>query len=180
MFDEFRPVLEAVAFAARAHAGQTRKDGRTPYASHAFRVALILRHVFDVGDPLVLATAVLHDTLEDTTTDYDDLEEQFGPEVARWTALLSKDKRQPFDQRESAYTQQLARSPWQVQVCKLADIFDNLMDIDQQPTSRRHKTLANARRYLDALRSDLQEPATEAWRIVSRLLKQVESQQPNT
>ena len=38
-----RPLLEAIAFAARVHQGQLRKDGRTPYASHVFRVCLIVR-----------------------------------------------------------------------------------------------------------------------------------------
>src|SRR5260221_8249950 len=36
-----RLLLEAVAFAARAHHGQLRKDGATPYVSHAFRDALV-------------------------------------------------------------------------------------------------------------------------------------------
>src|SRR5207247_7086248 len=89
----YRPLLEAIAFAARAHRGQLRKDGQTPYASHVFRVCLILRDAFDVTDHRVLAAAVLHDTVEDTTTDFDDLAEDFDPEVAGWVAALSKDKR---------------------------------------------------------------------------------------
>src|SRR5262245_10063319 len=124
----YRPLLEAVAFAGRAHHGQLRKDCRTPYASHVARAALITRHVFGIEDPQALMAAFLHDTLEDTKTDYDDLVEQFGVEVADWVAALSKDKRQPEDQREAAYCDQLSRAPWQVKVCKLADIFDNVMD----------------------------------------------------
>ena len=59
-------LLDAVSFAARAHQGQFRKDGRTPYASHPTRVCLVMRCVFGVEDPEVLAAAVLHDTIEDT------------------------------------------------------------------------------------------------------------------
>src|SRR5262245_47291713 len=88
------PLLDAVAFAARAHKPQLRKDGQTPYVSHVFRVCLIVRHVFGVSDPRVLTAAVLHDTIEDTTTDYDDVAARFGEEVASWVAALSKDKRQ--------------------------------------------------------------------------------------
>src|SRR5438105_11110404 len=95
--------LEAIAFAARAHQGQLRKDGQTPYVSHVFRVCLVLREVFGVADLRVLTAAVLHDTLEDTTTDFDDLAEQFGADVAAWVAALSKDKREPHDVREEAY-----------------------------------------------------------------------------
>ena len=44
-------LLDAIAFAARAHRSQTRKDGETPYVSHVFRVCLIARHLFGVTDP---------------------------------------------------------------------------------------------------------------------------------
>ena len=46
-----RPLLEAIAFAARAHRNHFRKDQQTPYVSHVFRVGLIVRHVFGVDDP---------------------------------------------------------------------------------------------------------------------------------
>src|SRR5262245_47811485 len=101
--DTFRPLVEAVSFAARDHEGQVRKDGRTPYVSHVFRGCLTLRHVFGIDDPQVLAAAVLHDTIEDSTTDFDDLEEHFGREVAMWVSALSKDKRLPEEEREQAY-----------------------------------------------------------------------------
>src|SRR2546421_13103378 len=110
--DAVRPLLDAIAFAARAHRHQLRKDGQTPYASHPFRVCLVTRHVFGIDDPQVLTAAVLHDTVEDTTTDYDDLREHFGQEVAGWVALLSKDKRQPEPEREAAYVEQLVHAPW--------------------------------------------------------------------
>lgn len=159
----YRPLLDAIAFAARAHNGQMRKDRLTPYVSHVFRVCLILRDLFGVDDHQVLIAAVLHDTIEDTTTDHDDLEEQFGPDVAQWVALLSKDKRRPLEEREDAYAQALAEAPWHVQVCKLADVFDNLMDLENLRPERRQRSLRNARRYLDVLRSNLQEPAAQAW-----------------
>src|SRR5437762_6917708 len=101
-------MLEAASFAARAHRHQLRKDGQTPYAAHPFRVCLVVRHVFGIDDPEILAAALLHDTIEDTTTDYDDLEKQFGARVAGWAAALSKDKRLADDAREAAYTATLA------------------------------------------------------------------------
>src|SRR5947209_15773822 len=113
----FHSLLEAIAFAARAHHGQLRKDRATPYHSHVFRVCLIARHVFGVEDPAVLTAAVLHDTVEDTTTDFDDLEERFGTEIAGSVALLSKDTRQPAAQRARAYSAGLRSAPWPVQRC---------------------------------------------------------------
>ncbi len=167
--EEFRLVLDAIAFAARAHRHQLRKDEQTPYASHAFRVCLTVRHVFGIADPKVLAAAVLHDTIEDTTTDFDDLEEHFGVEVAGWVAQLSKDKRLRDPEREKQYMEELANAPWQVQVCKLADIHDNLLDSAylKTPESRR-RALQRVGDYLEAIRSGLHEQARGAFEVVAR------------
>src|SRR5436190_896130 len=88
-------LLEAISFAARKHQGQLRKDDRTPYFAHPVRVMMIVRDRWGITDPEVLAAAVLHDTIEDTTTDYDDVVKRFGPRVAQLVALLTKDKRLP-------------------------------------------------------------------------------------
>src|SRR5689334_23515001 len=89
------PWQRAVSYAARQHAGQLRKDGQTPYFAHPVRVALVVRHVFDVADETALTAALLHDLIEDTKTDYDDLFEEFGRDVADAVAALSKDSRLP-------------------------------------------------------------------------------------
>src|ERR1700731_3708880 len=159
----YRPLLEACSFAARAHRSQLRKDGRAPYGSHCFRVCLIVRDVFGIDDRDVLAAAVLHDTVEDTTKDFDDLEEAFGESVARWVAALSKDKRLPEIEREKAYAKQLAEETWQVKVCKLADIFANLLDSTPTRPKKQARIFDNASRYLEALHQDLPEPARRPW-----------------
>jgi guanosine-3',5'-bis(diphosphate) 3'-pyrophosphohydrolase len=172
----YRPLLEAVSFAARAHQGQLRKDQKTPYASHVFRASLILRHVFGIEDAATLTAAVLHDTIEDTTTDFDDVKERFGPEVAGWVATLSKDKRLEDAPREKAYMAGLASAPWQVKVCKLADIFDNLMDSGHLSGQSRQRTLARSRAYLGALDSPALPPAVgRAFEIVQALVREVEA-----
>lgn len=165
----YRLLLEAVAFSARAHQGQLRKDRQTPYHSHVFRVCLIVRDLFNVTERQVLLAAVLHDTLEDTTTDFDDLSERFGVEVARWVAALSKDSRLPEEERESQYRQVLASAPWQVQVCKLADMFDNLTDLGSLSPAGKRRALERLRHYLEALRAGLKPEAETAWGIVAHL-----------
>src|SRR5579862_6249820 len=122
----YRQLLEAASFAARAHHGQLRKDRATPYVSHVFRVCLVVRDLFGCDDPRMLITALLHDTIEDTTTDYDDIEKLYGPEIATWVSYLTKDKRLAEQERERVYIDGLKKPPWQVQVCKLADMYDNL------------------------------------------------------
>src|SRR5262245_33391443 len=166
-------VLDAIAFAARAHDGQRRKDGRTPYVSHVFRVCLITRHLFGIDDPQVLLAAVLHDTIEDTTTDFDDLAERFGPQVARCVAALSKDKRQQDQARENEYCLTLSASPWQVRVCKLADIYDNLSDSGNQPAEKRDRSLSRSRKYLDALKVGMPPEIEQPLAIVENLWKRL-------
>lgn len=161
-------LLAAIAFAARAHNGQIRKDGKTPYVSHAFRVCMIARNEFGISDQAVLAAAVLHDTIEDTTTDHDDLAKHFGRQVADWVAALSKDKRLSEAEREAAYGRTLAESPWQVQICKLADILDNLQDSGHLSTQHQQRTLRNARRYSEALTGHTRSEAAHALEIVKQ------------
>lgn len=119
---------QAVSFAARAHQGQLRKDGKTPYFAHPVRVALVVRHVFAVEDETALIAALLHDLIEDTTTDYDDIIERFGKEVADAVSALTKDSRLPENEREEAYDNQLSKSSWQARLVKLADVYDNYCD----------------------------------------------------
>ena len=168
---DFTKLQEAVAFAARAHRHQLRKDRETPYVSHVFRVCLVARHVFGIDDLKVLTAAVLHDTIEDTTTDFDDLEEHFGAEVAGWVALLSKDKRLSDPEREKQYKAGLAAAPWQVKVCKLADVYDNLSD--NKTPGQQQRSLKRAQDYLEALRPGLPEEARKPFEIVWDLYEKV-------
>jgi guanosine-3',5'-bis(diphosphate) 3'-pyrophosphohydrolase len=168
-------LLEAVSFAARAHRSQTRKDGQTPYVAHVFRVCLIVRHVFGIDDPRVLMAAALHDAIEDTPTDFDDLEERFGRQVAEWAAALCKDMRRPEKDREEQYVAHLIQAPWQVKVCKLADIFDNLLDSKHLKPEQRERTRRRSRTYLDAIAANLPTEARSAYEIVERLFAESSS-----
>jgi (p)ppGpp synthase/HD superfamily hydrolase len=118
----------AVSFAARRHEGQLRKDGNTPYVAHPVRVALVVRHVFDVADETAITAAVLHDLIEDTKTDYDEIAKEFGTAVADAVAAVSKDGRLPHDRREAEYDRQIAAASWQARLIKLADVYDNFCD----------------------------------------------------
>ena len=136
----------AVSFAARAHTGQLRKDGQTPYAAHPFRVAMIVRHLFDCGDENAMIAALLHDTIEDTTTDFDELEEKFGIEAAKLVAALTKDARLPEEEREAAYDDGLRQAVPIARLIKLADVFDNLCDCI--PAASPERIIAKAERAL--------------------------------
>ena len=175
MSDPNDVVFKAAAFAARAHRNQIRKDGETPYFSHPVRVCLVVRQVFGFDDPNMLAAALLHDTVEDTTTDCDDIIEQFGPIVAKWVSVLSKDKRRPHDEREEEYAANLVSADWQAKVLKLADLYDNLGDSQTFGPEQRRKTVKKSHFYLDAVRKGLPLIAYKALQLVEARLAQIES-----
>jgi len=131
--------LRAATFAARAHKKHMRKDGRTPYVAHVYRVAMIVRHVFGCRDDAVIAAAILHDTIEDTPTDYDDIASRFGADVAGMVAALTKNMFLPEPEREADYERRLRASDWRVRLIKLADVMDNATDGMGKASKLRHR-----------------------------------------
>src|SRR3954449_3870895 len=78
--DADRALLErAFDYAARAHAGQVRRSGQE-FIYHPWGVAKILAGL--QLDEATLAAALLHDVVEDTATDIDELRTEFGDEIA--------------------------------------------------------------------------------------------------
>ncbi|MDX2017751.1 MAG: HD domain-containing protein [Planctomycetota bacterium] len=155
--ESFRHLFhEACAFAARKHRHQIRKDGKTPYISHLFRVALTVRHVFGCEDELTLAAALLHDTIEDTQTDFEDLADRFGPEVARLVAALTNNMALPEPARERDYDARLAASDWRARLIKLADTYDNMLDFHSalHPPGKHNEYLERLRRAIELARPD--------------------------
>jgi len=74
-----RDIEEVVQFAAHVHHGQ--KYGSLPYTVHLKQVHDVLAE-FGITNPELLAAAWLHDTLEDTESNYHDLLKEFGRVVA--------------------------------------------------------------------------------------------------
>lgn len=79
----------ALDFAALRHAGQTRDDGDAPFVTHPVEVACLL-HEAGYSDEVV-AAGVLHDILEDTDVQRDELQELFGPRVAELVGAVTDD-----------------------------------------------------------------------------------------
>lgn len=142
----------AASMAARWHRGQSRKDGETPYVAHAFRVTMTIRDLFGFDDQAILAAALLHDLIEDTGADYDDIHDAFGEEVADLVAAMTKDMRLIEEVREQEYDRQLAAASWKARLIKLADVYDNLSEA-ATPEQRR-KLIGKAERALALTEQD--------------------------
>lgn len=171
---------KAASYAAFAHRHQLRKDGKTPYVAHVYRVALTVSQVFGHADQGTLAIALLHDTIEDTTTDYDDIAHLFGKDVALGVALLTKNMALPEEERETTYDAALAKAPWNVKLIKLADVYDNLCDVETNPSekvaSRKADAIDKARRAIELAKGDAKkhEVLARAVDLVERLVEHAE------
>jgi (p)ppGpp synthase/HD superfamily hydrolase len=80
---------EALAFAEGRHSGQKRDIDDLPFVTHPVEVACLL-HEAGYSDEVV-AAGVLHDVLEDTDSQPEELATRFGPEVAELVAAVSDD-----------------------------------------------------------------------------------------
>ncbi|HEV3339980.1 MAG TPA: HD domain-containing protein [Pirellulales bacterium] len=169
-------LLAAISFAARAHDGHFRKDGKTPYIAHPLRVMTIASRLFGVSDVDALMAAVLHDTIEDTRTDHDDLSELCGPRVADYVAALSKDKRLAESQREREYHDAMAAAPVAVQLCKLADVYDNLLDSVGMAAKDRRKKIDKAQEAVDRFAPTLTPEWEHALELVREAIRKAASE----
>lgn len=122
----------AAHFAAQKHAGQLRKDGHTPYIAHPAGVAAILR-AGGVEDEATITSALLHDTLEDTHTTYEELRDTFGQEVADTVKELTNDARLPKAEQKRAQIEHGKTGSERWAAVKIADKIANLTDIIRIP-----------------------------------------------
>ena len=84
------PLTAAVAFAARAHEGQTCRSTDAPRIVHPMEVAAIAATM--TSDHEILAAAMLHDVIESCGVTEDELKAQFGERIARMVRVMSEEK----------------------------------------------------------------------------------------
>jgi guanosine-3',5'-bis(diphosphate) 3'-pyrophosphohydrolase len=127
-------LLKAVRFAALKHKDQRRKDANaSPYVNHPIALASVLQNEGDVTDPIVLAAALLHDTIEDTETTYDELRGQFGDEIADVVVEVTDTKWVKKAVRKRLQISKAGHASERARLVKLADKICNLRDIISSP-----------------------------------------------
>ncbi|MBI3045267.1 MAG: bifunctional (p)ppGpp synthetase/guanosine-3',5'-bis(diphosphate) 3'-pyrophosphohydrolase [Betaproteobacteria bacterium] len=141
-------ILKALEFAAHKHRDQRRKDRRaSPYINHPIQLANVLWQEGGVSDPAAVAAALLHDTIEDTETTWQELRGEFGDEIAgvvlevtdvKW---LKKTVRKRLQVAKARHASERAR------LVKLADKICNLRDVAAHPPAK--WDLARRREYFE-------------------------------
>jgi hypothetical protein len=96
-------ILQAAAFAAERHRNQRRKDEEaSPYINHPLALACLLANEEQVRDSTVLIAALLHDTVEDTGTTFEELDEVNACALYLSPAALSSETSTPAQSPGSA------------------------------------------------------------------------------
>jgi GTP pyrophosphokinase len=126
-------LTRAFLFAAEAHQGQQRRSGQD-FVHHPYGVALILAGL-RMDEPTI-AAALLHDVVEDTNVELEDVRAEFGDEIAQLVDGVTKLTRVQFQSREQAeadnYRKMIVAMAADVRVIliKLADRLHNLREIE--------------------------------------------------
>lgn len=134
---DIQVILRATAFAARKHSEQRRKDAlASPYINHPIALAEILAEEGGVADPAVIAAALLHDTIEDTETSFQELKGEFGELVAEIVAEVTDTKWLSKRARKKLQVSKARRASAGAKLVKLADKIANLRDIVSSPPAK--------------------------------------------
>lgn len=127
-------ICKASAFAALKHQYQRRKNAdETPYINHPLGVAFLISNVGKVNTTNILCAAILHDTIEDTDTSYDELVENFGKEIADIVMEVTDDKSKPKLYRKLHQIVHAKEISYAARMVKLADKLYNLNDTIESP-----------------------------------------------
>ena len=133
---------KAYVYAMRAHGHQRRKSG-APYFSHPIEVAAILTDLH--LDDATIAAALLHDTVEDTETTVEELEDLFGADIAHLVDGLTKIGQLDLVSKKAEQAENLRKlllaiaNDARVLLIKLADRMHNMRTLDAMPAEKRER-----------------------------------------
>ena len=131
MTSNIRALMTATNFAAIKHRDQRRKDAAaTPYINHPIGVAEIISAEAGITDTDILIGALLHDTVEDTDTTFEEIEQHFGPKIRTIVEDCSDDKTLKKEERKLAQIAHAPHACHEAKVVKLADKLYNLRGMD--------------------------------------------------
>jgi GTP diphosphokinase / guanosine-3',5'-bis(diphosphate) 3'-diphosphatase len=151
-------LIDAIAFAAHKHRNQRRKNVEaSPYINHPIALAHVLAIEAKVHDDPVLIAAMLHDTLEDTETSFEELRERFGLPVAETVAEVTDDKSLAKLRRKALQIEHAPHLSKRAKLVKLADKICNLRDMASSPPhdwplQRRREYFDWAKQVVDGMR----------------------------
>lgn len=118
----------ARAFAEKAHAGQKRKSSDVPYITHPIRVAERLEENGFIDE--VVCAGYLHDVVEDTPYEMEDIKREFDGRVAELVAAHTEDKTKSWQERKQHTIDTLKYAKKEMKYLIVADKLDNLLGME--------------------------------------------------
>jgi guanosine-3',5'-bis(diphosphate) 3'-pyrophosphohydrolase len=156
--NDLKLILKALEFSARKHKNQRRKDVEaSPYINHPISLANILCNEAHVTDVNVICGALLHDTIEDTETEPEELQDEFGVEIKDIVMDVTDDTSLHRHERKQAQIDHAPHISREAKLVKLADKISNLRDVSSNPPpswslDRRQEYFEWAKKVIDQLR----------------------------
>ena len=141
-------LVKAYRFSDAAHAGQVRHSGE-PYVSHCVEVARILADL--QLDTTTVTSGLLHDIVEDTDVTIEDIQREFGPEIAQIVDGLTKIASLPLSSREERQVENYRKlllsiaKDARVILIKLADRLHNMRTLDYLAPEKRRRIAQETR-----------------------------------
>ena len=132
----------AYVYSARVHQGQMRLSGE-PYLTHPLAVASILADMR--LDPVTVAVGLLHDTIEDTFATEEEIQEEFGDEIADLVVGLTKLSKVEFQSREEQQAENFRKmllamaKDIRIILIKLADRLHNMRTLEYMDEDARRR-----------------------------------------
>lgn len=150
---------EAIVYATRLHAGQTRKMSNTPYILHPLEVAGIIATMTESRE--TMAAGVLHDTIEDCNADPREIRRLFGPRVS---ALVQSETEDRLSTRSAEETWQERKEESLLMLANTKDLDVKILWLGDKLSNMRSFARAY-RKKGNAIFSGLhqKDPAVQGW-----------------
>lgn len=132
-------VEKAYVYSAKVHQGQIRLSGE-PYLSHTLEAAYILAQM--KMDVVCIVAGLLHDTIEDTNVELDDIQRLFGEETANIVDGVTKISKMQFTSHKHRQAENIRKmilamsSDIRVILVKFADRLHNMRTLGFQPPEK--------------------------------------------
>lgn len=120
-------IHRAIEFTVQAHGEQKRKGTKISYTVHPFETALILAQ--EGAKESLICAGLLHDTLEDTSVTYEQLQQEFGIEIANLVQRRSEDKSKEWEERKQITVNGIRNLTYEGKLLICADKLSNMRSI---------------------------------------------------
>jgi len=123
-------INKAIIFATKAHAGQFRKGGKTPYILHPLEAGIIVSQMKNDED--LICAAILHDVVEDTDITAQMVKEEFNQKISDLVVSQSEDKSRSWKERKKHTLEFLIKEKSKdIGIVALGDKLSNIKSIDR-------------------------------------------------